>query len=46
MAALEDECERLVALGAKRIRRFEPEPPMSAGHIVMNDPEGNEFCLD
>ncbi|WP_034591014.1 VOC family protein [Hamadaea tsunoensis] len=46
MAALEAECERLVALGATRIRRFEPEPPMSAGHIVMTDPEGNEFCLD
>lgn len=46
MAALEAECERLVTLGATRIRRFEPEPPMSAGHIVMTDPEGNEFCLD
>jgi hypothetical protein len=21
-------------------------PPMSAGFIVMTDPEGNEFCLD
>lgn len=46
MAALEAECERLVALGATRLRRFEPEPPMSAGFIVMADPEGNEFCLD
>ncbi|KAA1429382.1 VOC family protein [Nocardioides antri] len=46
MAALETECERLVALGASRVRRFEPEPPMSAGFIVMADPEGNEFCLD
>ncbi|MFH9721833.1 VOC family protein [Streptomyces sp. NPDC017254] len=46
MAALEAECERLVALGGKRLRRFEPEPPMSAGWIVMADPEGNEFCLD
>jgi hypothetical protein len=46
MAALEAECERLVALGATRIKRFEPEPPMSAGFIVMSDPEGNEFCLD
>jgi hypothetical protein len=46
MAALEAECERLVALGATRIRRHEPEPPMSAGFIVMADPEGNEFCLD
>ncbi|MFF3836723.1 VOC family protein [Streptomyces sp. NPDC001930] len=46
MAALEAECERLVALGGKRLRRFEPEPPMSDGWIVMADPEGNEFCLD
>ncbi len=46
MAALEAECERLVALGAGRLRRSEPEPPMSAGFIVMADPEGNEFCLD
>ncbi|SEG60517.1 hypothetical protein SAMN05444920_103419 [Nonomuraea solani] len=46
MAALEAECDRLVALGAKRERRFEPDPPMSGGFIVMTDPEGNEFCLD
>ena len=46
MAALEAECERLVALGATRIERFEPSPPMGGGHIVMQDPEGNEFCLD
>ncbi|QIX27416.1 VOC family protein [Nocardioides sp. JQ2195] len=46
MAALEAECERLVALGATRGERFEPAPPMSAGFIVMADPEGNEFCLD
>ncbi|WP_183097714.1 VOC family protein [Nocardioides pelophilus] len=46
MAALEAECDRLVTLGASRLRRFEPEPPMSAGFIVMADPEGNEFCLD
>ncbi|WP_414941041.1 VOC family protein [Amycolatopsis sp. cmx-11-51] len=46
MAALEAECDRLVALGAKRIQRFEPEQPLSLGFIVMNDPEGNEFCLD
>lgn len=46
MAALEAECERLVALGASRLRREDPAPPMSAGHIVMADPEGNEFCLD
>jgi hypothetical protein len=46
MAALELECQRLVALGATRLRRAEPELPMSDGYIVMADPEGNEFCLD
>lgn len=46
MAALEAEAERLTTLGASRIRRYEPAPPLGAGHIVMADPEGNEFCLD
>ena len=47
MAALESEAERLVSLGATRVRRFEPESsPGEAGFIVMQDPEGNEFCLD
>ena len=46
MAALESEAERLVALGARRVSRHEPAPPMSGGFIVMTDPEGNEFCLD
>jgi len=46
MAALEAEAERLGALGATRVRRFEPGQEMSAGFIVMADPEGNEFCLD
>ncbi len=46
MAAIETECDRLVALGATRLRRVEPEPPMEAGFIVMADPEDNEFCLD
>ena len=46
MAALETECARLVALGASRLERHEPAPPMSNGFIVMQDPEGNEFCLD
>lgn len=45
MAALEARCEQLVALGARRVRRFEPDK-MDAGWIVMQDPEGNEFCLD
>jgi catechol 2,3-dioxygenase-like lactoylglutathione lyase family enzyme len=46
MAALEAESQRLVGLGATRVQRFEPAPPMGLGHIVMRDPEGNEFCLD
>ena len=46
MAALEAECERLAGLGASRVRRHEPDPPMSGGFIVMQDIEGNEFCLD
>ncbi len=46
MAALEAECARLVGLGARRVERFEPRLPMEGGHIVMRDPEGNEFCLD
>ncbi|HEX8780380.1 MAG TPA: VOC family protein [Nocardioides sp.] len=46
MAALEDEAARLVGLGATRLARHEPAPPLSAGHLVMADPEGNEFCLD
>ncbi len=46
MAALEAECDRLVALGAKQLRRQEPAPPLESGHVVMADPEGNEFCLD
>jgi hypothetical protein len=46
MAALEAECDRLLGLGATRLRRIEPDPPLEAGLIVMADPEGNEFCLD
>lgn len=46
MAALEAECARLQALGATRLQRHEPAPPLGAGHIVIADPEGNEFCLD
>src|SRR5215203_2624012 len=30
MAVLETECDRLLALGAERVKRFGPEPPMSA----------------
>ena len=46
MAALEADADRLVALGATRLQRFEPGAELSVGHIVMEDPEGNEFCLD
>ena len=46
MAALEAEAERLVAHGATRLVRIEPAPPLEPGHVVMADPEGNEFCLD
>ena len=46
MAALEVEAERLVGLGATRVRRVIEELPLPAGWIVMQDPEGNEFCLD
>lgn len=45
MAALEAEAERVCALGATRVQRFEPAD-MSNGFIVLQDPEGNEFCLD
>lgn len=45
MAALETEADRLGVLGATRLKRFEPDA-MDAGFIVMQDPEGNEFCLD
>ncbi|MEV0997327.1 VOC family protein [Nonomuraea sp. NPDC050202] len=46
MAALEAEAGRLVSHGATRLHRQEPAPPLGAGHIIMADPEGNEFCLD
>lgn len=46
MAALETEAERLIEHGATRLQRHEPAPPLDAGHIVLADPEGNEFCLD
>ncbi|MGW6604057.1 VOC family protein [Streptomyces sp. NPDC055036] len=46
MVVLDAECERLVGLGAARLRRDGPAPPTSAGYIVMADPEGSELCLD
>jgi catechol 2,3-dioxygenase-like lactoylglutathione lyase family enzyme len=46
MAALEAEGQRLVAHGATRLERYEPAPPLNNGHLVIADPEGDEFCLD
>ena len=46
MAALESEAARLVALGARRLYRVEPDGRMEAGFITLADPEGNELCLD
>jgi hypothetical protein len=37
--ALEDEVARVEALGAVVTRRY-------SGHVVMADPEGNEFCVE
>ena len=41
--ALEDECERLVGLGARRVSDRIAEA--GTDWIVMADLEGNEFCL-
>lgn len=46
MRALEDEATRLVGVGATRVRRTDPDGRMETGFIVLQDPEGNEFCLD
>jgi hypothetical protein len=43
--ALGAECERVVALGATVHERLEADD-FNDLCIVMNDPEGNEFCLD
>ncbi len=45
MTQLESRAARLVDLGGSRLRRIEPGS-REAGFIVMQDPEGNEFCLD
>jgi hypothetical protein len=45
MQQLEAVCAELVALGAHRLARVEPGG-IDAGHLVLADPEGNEFCLD
>ena len=45
LATLEAECARLVALGAARVRLL-PADEENESCIVMQDVEGNEFCLD
>ena len=44
LAALEAECARLVALGAVRVRLL-PADGDDESCLVMQDFEGNEFCL-
>jgi hypothetical protein len=45
LAALEAECARLVPLGAVRVRLL-PADDENESCLVMQDIEGNEFCLD
>ncbi|MEL3946380.1 VOC family protein [Streptomyces sp. LNU-CPARS28] len=45
LATLEAECARLVALGAVRVRLLAADEE-NESCIVMQDVEGNEFCLD
>ncbi|MCX5391163.1 VOC family protein [Streptomyces sp. NBC_00094] len=45
MAVLELEAARLEGLGAKRLYRLDADSE-NEGIIVMDDPEGNIFCLD
>lgn len=45
MTQLESRAAELVDFGGTRLSRTEPGA-MEAGFIVMQDPEGNEFCLD
>ncbi len=45
LAALEAECARLVPLGAARVRLLLADED-NESCLVMQDVEGNEFCLD
>ncbi len=45
LVALEAECARLIPLGARRVRLL-PADEDNESCIVMQDIEGNEFCLD
>jgi hypothetical protein len=39
LGSMEEEIERLTSMGATTVERFE-------SHVVMRDPEGNEFCME
>jgi len=45
VAVFEAECARLVALGAVRVRLLTADG-VNESCLVMQDVEGNEFCLD
>ncbi len=45
LAALEAECARLLPLGAARVRLLTADEE-NESCLVMQDVEGNEFCLD
>ena len=45
VAALETEAARLEELGARRLRLL-PADDENEACLVMQDVEGNEFCLD
>ncbi|MDV8065085.1 VOC family protein [Rhodococcus sp. IEGM 1366] len=45
VVALESECARLIALGAVRVRLLRADG-YNESCLVMQDVEGNEFCLD
>lgn len=45
VAVLESECARLVTLGAARVRLLRADG-VNESCLVMQDVEGNEFCLD
>ncbi|MER5281099.1 VOC family protein [Streptomyces sp. NPDC002809] len=45
LAALEAECARLIPLGAVRVQLL-PADDDNESCLVMQDIEGNEFCLD
>ena len=39
---LDTAADRAVAIGAKKVQPFVED---GMGHVVMEDPDGNEFCL-